>query len=601
MGWISRLDIRIKAPLGVAILVIVVGASISTAAYFMLRRELNDHAAGRLVTLKEQHVETYRASMANSRRRISEAANHPALVAFLHKRESTTEADALAAMTPPGPAPEWIVRVELRDNAGRILLIAPGHRAQANTQFTSFDEVDGLSLAGLASSNETRIGFGTLERDGENVRFPIIAAIAEPAAGYLVVWRRVATTWQAAQQVATVMGDEAAVYMVNADGSLWSQFGKPVASSPEPPDFDGVMVYDRAETGRVLSVSGPMENTPWAFVFEYPEETVQAPAQAFLRTLAWIGPVFILLGTLAAWHMSRRLTEPLHQLTKAADAIASGDLSYRAPVSREDELGRLSAAFNNMAAEVEESRIRLESLVEAERALRDRELLERVVRSQEAERYRIARDLHDHLGQQLTGIRLALADLHQCSDGSAAIREKVELAQEKALALDRDVSLLAIGLRGSSLKERGLAAELQNLVTEWSRNFQVSAQFQIVGARDDGRLPDEVEVHLYRIAQEALNNTFKHASAGNVSVVLNFSDRGVRLLIEDDGVGFDPSRAPDHSLNGHGMGLMGMRERADLIGADLEIDSKPGVGTSVFVTVRNAVRTPLDSPPEKLR
>jgi PAS domain S-box-containing protein len=363
MGWVSRLPIRWKAPATVAILVLVVGAAISSAGYLGLRRALHDHVAGRLMTLQAQYRATYRTGNANSRAHIAEAARRPALAAYLREPDATREAAALPAMMPPGPAPEWIVRLELRDASGRVVLSAPGHESQGETKFTTLDTVDGPSLVGLASSGTSDIGYGKLAPDGNVVLFPIVARIGDPTSGFLVVWRRVATTWQAAEQVAAVLGNESAVYMVNADGTLWSQFGRPVASSPEPPVFEGVTVYDRAGVGRVLSVSGPMEGTPWAFVFEFPEAAVQAPAQIFLRTIAWIAPVCILLGMFVAWRISRRLTEPLHELTKAADAIAAGNVSYRAPVTCSDELGRLITSFNSMAAEVEESRTRLESLV----------------------------------------------------------------------------------------------------------------------------------------------------------------------------------------------------------------------------------------------
>jgi nitrate/nitrite-specific signal transduction histidine kinase len=98
---------------------------------------------------------------------------------------------------------------------------------------------------------------------------------------------------------------------------------------------------------------------------------VQAPARVFLRAIAWIAAVCILLGITVAWRMSRRLTEPLYELTKAANGIAAGNLSRRAPITRDDELGQLVMSFNTMAAEVEGSRMRLESLVdERTRSLR---------------------------------------------------------------------------------------------------------------------------------------------------------------------------------------------------------------------------------------
>jgi PAS domain S-box-containing protein len=221
----------------------------------------------------------------------------------------------------------------------------------------------------------------------------------------------------------------------------------------------------------------------------------------------------------------------------------------------------------------------------AEKAIRDRELLESAVKFQEAERRRIARDLHDQLGQQLTGLRLTLADLCEKSAADPEISEKLRKAQANALALDKDVSSLAFELRANILYEQNLAEALENFVAEWSRNYGIRGDFQVLNGSGKTELPGEVETNLYRIAQEALNNATKHARAEHVDVILEIRDESVRLIVEDDGVGFDPAAANGRRKDGHGLGLVGMRERVDLLRGNLEIDSTAGQGTTVFVTV----------------
>jgi PAS domain S-box-containing protein len=222
----------------------------------------------------------------------------------------------------------------------------------------------------------------------------------------------------------------------------------------------------------------------------------------------------------------------------------------------------------------------------AEEELRRRELLESVLRSQEAERHRIARDLHDHLGQQLTGLRLALTDVEKSLGNAPGIMEKVEKVQKISVQLDRDVSLLAFELHAKILSERGLRAALKQFVSEWSRSHQIRADFHAIDPSARKRLPVEVETHLYRIAQEALNNTLKYAKAANVSVLLEIRDGEIRLIVEDDGIGFDlNSKAKAARKPGRGLGLTSMKERADLLGGRLEIETTPGRGTTVFVNV----------------
>ncbi len=222
----------------------------------------------------------------------------------------------------------------------------------------------------------------------------------------------------------------------------------------------------------------------------------------------------------------------------------------------------------------------------AEEAIRKRELLESVVRSQEAERHRIARDLHDHLGQQLTGLRLALADVAKSLGDEPHLMEKVEKAKNISRQLDSDVSLLAFELHAKTLGEQGLIAALEQFVSEWSRNYQIRADFHAVNPSARKRMPGEVETHLYRIAQEALNNTLKYAKAASVSVLLEIRSDEIRLIVEDDGIGFDlDSTAKAERKPARGLGLTSMKERADLLGGRLEIETRPGRGTTIFVNV----------------
>ncbi len=226
----------------------------------------------------------------------------------------------------------------------------------------------------------------------------------------------------------------------------------------------------------------------------------------------------------------------------------------------------------------------LELEVDERRAGEERvkSLLKRLVTIQEDERRRIARDLHDHLGQQTTALRLNL-DALKTMDASPGLRDRVEQADSIAERLDADVEFLAWELRPAGLDDIGLPGTLSRFLREWSEHYSIAADFHVSGL-DHERLGQEVETSLYRIAQEALNNVFKHAKAARADVLLERRNGEVVLIIEDDGVGFDPSamlRRPDE----RGMGVIGMRERAALAGGKLEIESETGKGTTIFVRV----------------
>jgi len=210
-------------------------------------------------------------------------------------------------------------------------------------------------------------------------------------------------------------------------------------------------------------------------------------------------------------------------------------------------------------------------------------LLRKLVTTQEDERQRISRELHDHLGQQLTALRLNLESLRENCREYADLYDKITQTQKIAAQLDADVDFLAWELRPAALEDLGLLSALSNYVKEWSLHFGVPAEFHTAGL-DDVKFPPEVEINLYRITQEALNNTSKYAEARQASVLLERHNRQITLIIEDDGTGFDIKKTAMLE-KGKGLGLIGMRERATLVGGTLEIESGSGQGTTIFVRV----------------
>jgi two-component system, chemotaxis family, CheB/CheR fusion protein len=205
-------------------------------------------------------------------------------------------------------------------------------------------------------------------------------------------------------------------------------------------------------------------------------------------------------------------------------------------------------------------------------------LLRKLVSSQEEQRARIARDLHDHLGQQLTALRLTL-ERHRESCAAPA-DGGIERALEQTKSIDGELDFLAWELRPAVLDDLGLAVALPTYAAEWAEHHGVAVECRTSGyAR--GHLSPEAEITFYRITQEALNNILKHAHATRVNVILEARESAVRLAIEDNGAGFDVDEAKSSEL---GLGLANMRERAALIGATLEIESGPQQGTTIFVS-----------------
>jgi signal transduction histidine kinase len=206
-----------------------------------------------------------------------------------------------------------------------------------------------------------------------------------------------------------------------------------------------------------------------------------------------------------------------------------------------------------------------------------RDALRRVVQTQELERKRLARELHDETGQALTSVLLGLRALEEAKD-EAELREAAAHVRQLVVDTLQDVRRLAVELRPKALDDFGLVPALERLTQTFSE--QTGIRTELEARVGDERLPGEVETTLYRTVQEALTNVVKHARATRVSVVVTRKGGGVSAVIEDDGVGMAESRGGNS-----GIGLLGMRERVALVGGRLEVESAPGAGTTLVIEV----------------
>ena len=206
-------------------------------------------------------------------------------------------------------------------------------------------------------------------------------------------------------------------------------------------------------------------------------------------------------------------------------------------------------------------------------------LLRRLVVAQEDERRRLARDLHDGLGQRLTALRLILEALDASQSGSREQPTGTAKALEMLASIDQEVDFIAWELRPAALDDLGLASVLASYVKEWSRHAGVPAVFHARPVNLQ-RFAPEVEASIYRVAQESLNNVLKHAHAHSVNVLLELRGDNLALVVEDDGVGYHPTASGETRI-----GLTGMRERALAVGGTLEIEPTPGGGTTVLACI----------------
>jgi len=205
-----------------------------------------------------------------------------------------------------------------------------------------------------------------------------------------------------------------------------------------------------------------------------------------------------------------------------------------------------------------------------------REALRRIIEAQELERRRLARELHDQTGQELTSVLLGLKGVEDAADADAR-GQALDKVRGQVLETLHEVRRLAVELRPKALDDFGLVPAVERLAQSFME--QTGLMLDVEARLGEGRFPSELETALYRMVQEALTNIVKHAQARHVSIVLSSGHGLITALIEDDGRGFDVDAARE------GMGLAGMRERLGLIGGRLTIESHPGGGTTLIAKV----------------
>ena len=243
-----------------------------------------------------------------------------------------------------------------------------------------------------------------------------------------------------------------------------------------------------------------------------------------------------------------------------------------------DRAKQLESLVELRTAKLAESNERLR------REMAEREALRRkLLRAQEEERRRIARELHDQMGQNLTALNVglkSLLDRNARSDLDSRVQPLQELARQTA----RDLHRVAVELRPAALDELGLVKAIRNLTESWSTRWRIDVDLEAGQYKPSG-ISSEIETTLYRVIQEGLNNVAKHSGARRVALVLRRTADHVQAIIEDDGRGFDTRIAAGAATaNGH-LGLLGMQERLGIVGGSLKLESAPGGGATLIARV----------------
>jgi len=333
----------------------------------------------------------------------------------------------------------------------------------------------------------------------------------------------------------------------------------------------GTTYIKQGKVEHVVAYS-PIKPTSWALITEEEWEMVVSPSLQLTQVAPLVIVPAFLLALLALWFVASRIVQPLQKLESKAAALAGGDFeAIQQPVGGISEIQQLQMELTDMSHKVQAAQKGLHDYIGA------------ITSAQEEERTRLARELHDDTIQAVIALkqRLQLAEkVVKDQNAKQSLKNLEDLAEQTIENLRR----LTRALRPIYLEDLGLVTALEMLGRETSQNNHIPVEFQKIG--QERRLASEVELSLYRIAQEALNNVVHHAKAKQAVLSIVFHEE-IKLEVRDDGIGFIMPKSPtDFARSGH-FGLLGIRERADLIGGVLEVKSRAGEGTCLSVQLTN--------------
>jgi signal transduction histidine kinase len=350
--------------------------------------------------------------------------------------------------------------------------------------------------------------------------------------------------------------------------------------------------------GSGYGASSPVSLAGWTVTVAVPAEIFSGPIRRAFFVLFVAGGGTLVLVLILAFAIGRRIAGPLTRLAAIARALGNGrqveppptgineaDLIAQVLCSTDQDLERRTAELSQTVEALRHGEKRLLKLSDDLRqALDERtELLNRIVSAQEGERQRIARELHDHLGQYFAAMLLGL----NAADKASSWHDEghLRIADLKAMtsAMSREVHQLSWELRPTALDDLGLEAAIANYLEKWGGRFDLNVDF--VSNLREKRLSAPVEITLYRVLQEAMTNVAKHAHAERISVVLDADNAEVRLVVEDDGTGFAQRRVNVPDAPTSGFGLLGIRERLALVGGSLIIEPASDRGTALFCRI----------------
>ena len=572
-----------RLPLTISLFLIVVVGAGGTASYLQVRHSVLDAARGRLQANVRSWSQILAPGMAQRLEEARRAAANPALQRRLIADDPATVATAQQQLqTLLGTVPANL-SVELWNGSGQLVA-----RALAT------GGTDGPGFPPEATFSPPRAaGIMPLGARGDLIYSEHVAEVKPPAGAAagdgrgFVVFRRRAASPAAGRSIGSLIGAGNALRLGSRSNDVWTDLGKRV--EPPPPAKAGdVISYRRPDGSAWLGTEARVAGTPWVIWVETPEDVALAPAHTFWNAMLPIGGLFVVLGGLLAWFISRRITTPLASLTAAAEAIAGGDLARRVHAKRSDEVGRLADAFNVMADQVQAGYSRLDAGIKE----RTTELEHTVAQLHDTQEQLVRREKLAMLGQLASGVghelrnplgvmtnavyylEMVQPDAPQdVQEYFGILRSQIGLA-EKIVGDLLDFSRVRPPRRDSAALAEIVAAQQARLSVPHGVTVTVDVPADLPRVSVDVVQVGQIVFNLLLNAMQALSE-----GGGTVRIGASASDTHVLLHVEDDGPGvpaelrakiFEPLFTT--KARGIGLGLAVSRSLAEANGGTLTVD-----------------------------